>query len=244
MSDKASIHPAFPTVVMIDGAWTEVSCGLCGSNYNQRDKVYFLALKGLRVHYMKCQARPQDNINWDLHIARCEKRIVSDSDAERMARGEEPEVSLERKYVRTDGTLVTKAATGGTRTEKVRSQPTGATAQHAAGAPSAKRARIGDESVPIIDFTGEEGVAEADSARPCGGSGSRKRSAAEMEASDPTAGDQRELSLARYRRRALLAGEPCLNLDVPVRATRVCRKPCIRSFLGGGPEVIVIEDED
>ena len=91
------IHPNYPTVILMDRNWTEISCGLCGANasHDASDKQpkFHHGMLGLNVH---CRAdhgqRPGRNMKDTLRT--CKRRVVSNEDVTLMQLGKQPKVRI------------------------------------------------------------------------------------------------------------------------------------------------------
>ncbi|TKA80143.1 hypothetical protein B0A55_03326 [Friedmanniomyces simplex] len=85
-----NIHPSFPTVIYLDGAWTEVWCNLCGANCCLTKHKLFAGVRGLRDHWRQAHADQIDDRSLEACLANARRRVVSFVDAEHMRAGEAP----------------------------------------------------------------------------------------------------------------------------------------------------------
>ncbi|TKA61362.1 hypothetical protein B0A55_11018 [Friedmanniomyces simplex] len=84
------IHPSFPTVIYLDGAWTELWCNLCGANCCLTKHKLFAGAKGLHDHWRQAHAGQIDDRSLEACLANAGRRVVSSVDAEHMRAGEAP----------------------------------------------------------------------------------------------------------------------------------------------------------
>ncbi|CAK1364163.1 unnamed protein product [Cercospora beticola] len=87
-----NVHKKFPTVLLIDDVWVEVSCAECGINASSRNG-FFKAISGFRYHHN----RKHTGVAYE-GLGFCKRRVVSEADVQNMKSGREPdEVPIARK---------------------------------------------------------------------------------------------------------------------------------------------------
>ncbi|KAF2207672.1 hypothetical protein CERZMDRAFT_102159 [Cercospora zeae-maydis SCOH1-5] len=85
--DLERIHDKFPTVIRLDGVWVEVSCAVCGANESKWG--VFKSLVSFRTHHTS--RHPLVHFTG---LGFCTRRVVSDTDVQKMKEGREPEVPI------------------------------------------------------------------------------------------------------------------------------------------------------
>ncbi|KAK4959758.1 hypothetical protein LTR10_002645 [Elasticomyces elasticus] len=112
------IHDNFPTVVFLDGAWSEIWCGRCGTNCRAPPhKLFITGADGLHKHW--CRIHKDELIKTlDHAIGAARRRLVSATDVERMRAGEPPlEVAITMRLA--DDLVQRKAAALAAKTSKI-----------------------------------------------------------------------------------------------------------------------------
>ncbi|KAK5133823.1 hypothetical protein LTR08_007253 [Meristemomyces frigidus] len=89
--DPDVLNAAYPTVVLIDGQWTEISCDECGANAGARG--YFGGVSGLCTHKVRSHKSGKAVILATI-IATCRRRLVSNEDVELIRKGGNPAVEI------------------------------------------------------------------------------------------------------------------------------------------------------
>ncbi|KAK5721929.1 hypothetical protein LTR15_006523 [Elasticomyces elasticus] len=145
------IHDNFPTVVFLDGAWSEIWCGSCGTNGLKHPRGQFFAgTKGLYKHWIRAH---KDEVpkTMECCIGAAGRRLVSATDVERMRAGEPPtEVAITLRLA--DDFLQRKAAAQAAKTSRIPSphnspEPGRATPDTATtGIRSLKRKELGEDA--------------------------------------------------------------------------------------------------
>ncbi|GIZ43102.1 hypothetical protein CKM354_000634200 [Cercospora kikuchii] len=91
MAVLQNVHEKFPTVLLIDDVWVEVTCAECGINASRRG--FFKAISGFRYHHN----RKHPDVTYE-GFGFCKRRVVSEADVQNMKSGREPdEVPIVRK---------------------------------------------------------------------------------------------------------------------------------------------------
>ncbi|KAK5119666.1 hypothetical protein LTR85_007495 [Meristemomyces frigidus] len=72
------IHAKYPTVVYLDGVWTEIWCGTCGANSDRQRRTFFSGASGLFRHWNKMHMDGKSTLNASL--ASCGRRILDDEE--------------------------------------------------------------------------------------------------------------------------------------------------------------------
>lgn len=74
--EAPSINGRYHHVVRVECQWAELSCGICGANYDDSSQQFFKGLRGLHAHTTGPAHELQANLA-DI-LSHCSKRIVSD----------------------------------------------------------------------------------------------------------------------------------------------------------------------
>ncbi|KAK5714775.1 hypothetical protein LTR17_017022 [Elasticomyces elasticus] len=112
------IHDNFPTVVFLDGAWSEIWCGSCGTNCLKHPRgQLFAGTKGLYKHWIRLHKDEVDK-TMECCIGAAGRRLVSATDVERMRAGEPPiEVAITLRMA--DDSVQRKAAAQAAESSKI-----------------------------------------------------------------------------------------------------------------------------
>ncbi|KAK3634711.1 hypothetical protein LTR56_015138 [Elasticomyces elasticus] len=150
-TDIDPIHDNFPTVVFLDGAWSEIWCGRCGTNCLKHPRGQFFAgTKGLYKHWIRAHKdEVTKTIECCIGAAGC--RLVSATDVERMRAGAPPtEVAITLRLA--DDSVQRKAAAQAAKSSKIPTpngspEPWRATSDTATnGKPSLKRKELAEDA--------------------------------------------------------------------------------------------------
>lgn len=76
-----------PTVVDLDGAWTEIWCHVCGANSSDASNEYFRGVPGLTRHYVKKHKSLQEHYTWKDVVAICGRHALTDKQVSDVTRG-------------------------------------------------------------------------------------------------------------------------------------------------------------
>lgn len=76
-----------PTVVDLDGAWTEIWCHICGANSSDARNEYFLGVPGLLRHYTKKHKGLQEHYTWKDVVAVCGRHALTEQQISDVTRG-------------------------------------------------------------------------------------------------------------------------------------------------------------
>ncbi|KAK4890889.1 hypothetical protein LTR27_010462 [Elasticomyces elasticus] len=117
-SEIDPIHDKFPTIVFLDGAWSEIWCGRCGTNCLKYSRGQFIAgTKGLYKHWIGIH-KDEVNKTMECCIGAAGRRLVSATDVERMRAGEPPtEVAITLRLA--DDSVQRKAAAQAAKPSKI-----------------------------------------------------------------------------------------------------------------------------
>lgn len=86
------IHANYPTVVFLEGAWTEIWCSICGANTALSSRNFFIGISGLHRHLMRIHKTENNKlVNVSAMFGR---RIVSDDEASQMKAGQHAMLSV------------------------------------------------------------------------------------------------------------------------------------------------------
>lgn len=89
------LNENYPTVVLLDGKWTEIWCGRCGANSSTRSPNGFRGFRGLYVHWSQAhKGEPDVSIRADL--TRCGRRVLDDDEVEQVKNGTRAALDLRR----------------------------------------------------------------------------------------------------------------------------------------------------
>ncbi|EMC93201.1 hypothetical protein BAUCODRAFT_125082 [Baudoinia panamericana UAMH 10762] len=84
------LHELYPTIVNLDGIWTEIWCGRCSLNWNTRSQTYFHGVDGLHNHWMQAHKSELHDSSLKACLKEAGRRSVSDIDGTKMKLGEAP----------------------------------------------------------------------------------------------------------------------------------------------------------
>lgn len=76
-----------PTVVDLDGAWTEIWCHVCGANSSDASNEYFRGVPGLTRHYVKKHKNLQEQYTWNDVVAICGRQALTEKQISDVTRG-------------------------------------------------------------------------------------------------------------------------------------------------------------
>ncbi|KAK4548201.1 hypothetical protein LTR36_010070 [Oleoguttula mirabilis] len=102
------IHPKYPTVVLLDSAWTETWCGTCGANVGAARRVFLSGVSGISHHRM--YMHKEESFKYQDVVATCGRRVLGDDEAAQMKAGQHPGLKVRVGRVETRQSPFTKQA--------------------------------------------------------------------------------------------------------------------------------------
>ncbi|KAK3634710.1 hypothetical protein LTR56_015137 [Elasticomyces elasticus] len=95
------ILPGYPTVVMLNNAWTEIWCHICGRNVNTAGN-FLLGIAGLHAHimYHDGSGKRKAGVTMQDVLTNCGRRELSKQDMAAIRSGKVPPVKIEMRVAR------------------------------------------------------------------------------------------------------------------------------------------------